>query len=101
MRVALAALTLLVATSATTAYAACEAGQWTSLTSPVEFVRKEDGKILKVEMPAGSEVHIIVLNAELVGLYTSTEFQGQEMSLTAGGHPDDVLKVLQCSASAN
>lgn len=101
MKAAFATLILFVSTVSSAAQTACEAGRWTTLASPVEFIRKEDGKVLKVEMPAGSEVHIVIMNSELIGLYTSTEFQGQEMSLTAGGPADDVLKVLRCSASAN
>ncbi len=90
----------LIVLSSGAAHAACESGQVTTLTSSVEFERVESGgKKLKISLPAGSEVQIVALTPEVVGLFASTLFQEQPVTFTSTGVASDVLKVLRCSAS--
>ncbi len=95
-------LTILLFLSSASAFAECEAGQLTVLTSKIEFQRIEaDGKELKISLPAGSEVHIVSLSKELVGLFATSQIQGQNLSFTSAGFASDVLKVLRCSSAKN
>lgn len=88
--------------SSITAHAACESGQLTTLTASVDFERAEPGgKKLKISLPAGTEVHIVAMTPEVVGLYATTLIQDQQLSFTSTGFASDVLKVLRCSAARN
>ena len=91
-------LTLLITLSFSwSACAVCEAGQMTSLTSAVDFQRREaNGNILKVTLGAGSGVHIIAINGGKIELLATAGFQGKQLSLLGDVASSD-SKVLSCA----
>lgn len=79
MRIILVACALF---SSLVAEAACRPGGMTTVSRPVDFIRKEaTGNVLRVTMAAGSEVHIISMDQTKIELLASTQFQGQMVSL--------------------
>ncbi len=91
-------LILLISLSAPlSAFAVCEAGQLTSLTSAVDFQRREaNGNVLKVTLGAGSGVHIIAIKGGKIELLATAEFQGKQLSVLGDIESAD-SKVLSCA----
>lgn len=80
-------------------YAACEAGQMTTLTAPSEFYRMEaSGNRLAVTLKAGHEVHLVIVNSEFVEIMATTEFQGQPLSFMVAVPNATAMKILKCAS---